>query len=193
MPVLARAERAFVEQHPELPPDFHDRFAAVLARPASRGLTGRLQRAIPLGLPWLGPRAWVSAKERAAREVAQAYLAAWELARGARGMAGENKASPLGDAIRRRAELSGVGNLRRHTARGTLVNAAYFVGLYSLGLIKGFLVAAFLTRTDYGLWGVPRSGWARSCGSSRSGSATSTSSRTSPTRSSHSRRRSRSS
>ena len=77
MPVLARAERAFVERHPELPPYFHDRFAAVLARPASRGLTGRLQRAIPLGLPWLGPRAWVSAKERAARQVAQAYLAAW--------------------------------------------------------------------------------------------------------------------
>ena len=69
-------------------------------------------------------------------------------------MAGGNKESPLGDAIRRRADLSGVGNLRQHTARGTLVNAAYFVGLYSLGLIKGFLVAAFLTRTDYGLWGV---------------------------------------
>ena len=65
-----------------------------------------------------------------------------------------NTESPLGDAIRRRAELSGVGNLRQHTARGTLVNAAYFVGLYSLGLIKGFLVAAFLTRTDYGLWGI---------------------------------------
>ena len=77
MPVLARAERAFVAQHPELPPYFHDRFAALIARPASRGLTGRLQRAIPLGVPWLGPRAWVSAKERAAREVAQAYLAAW--------------------------------------------------------------------------------------------------------------------
>jgi O-antigen/teichoic acid export membrane protein len=69
-------------------------------------------------------------------------------------MAGENKESPLGDAIRRRADLSGVGNLRQHTARGTLVNATYFVGLYSLGLIKGFLVAAFLTRTDYGLWGI---------------------------------------
>ena len=77
MPVLARAERAFVAQHPELPPYFHDRFAALLARPASRGLTGRLQRAVPPGVPWLGPRAWVSAKERAAREVAQAYLTAW--------------------------------------------------------------------------------------------------------------------
>ncbi|HEX4624929.1 MAG TPA: hypothetical protein VH231_10760 [Solirubrobacteraceae bacterium] len=43
-------------------------------------------------------------------------------------MAGENKESPPGDAIRRRAELSGVGTLRHHTARGTLVNAAYFAG-----------------------------------------------------------------
>jgi len=37
-------------------------------------------------------------------------------------MAGGNTESPLGDAIRRRAELSGVDNLRQHTARGTLVN-----------------------------------------------------------------------
>jgi O-antigen/teichoic acid export membrane protein len=69
-------------------------------------------------------------------------------------MAGDAKQSPLGDAIRRRAELSGVGNLREHTARGTLVNAAYFIGLYSLGLLKGFIVAAFLTRADYGIWGI---------------------------------------
>jgi O-antigen/teichoic acid export membrane protein len=69
-------------------------------------------------------------------------------------MAGEATASPLGDAIRRRAELAGTGSLRRHTARGTIVNAAYFVGLYSLGLLKGFVVAAFLTRADYGIWGI---------------------------------------
>src|SRR3954447_26093793 len=69
-------------------------------------------------------------------------------------MAGEATASPLGDAIRRRAELAGSASLRRHTARGTIVNAAYFVGLYSLGLLKGFVVAAFLTRADYGIWGI---------------------------------------
>jgi len=39
-----------------------------------------------------------------------------------------NTESPLGDAIRPRAELSGVDNLRQHMARGTLVNAAYCVG-----------------------------------------------------------------
>jgi glycosyltransferase involved in cell wall biosynthesis len=37
MPRLARAERAFVERHPELLPYFHDRFAAVVAQPAAFG------------------------------------------------------------------------------------------------------------------------------------------------------------
>src|SRR3954447_3394832 len=69
-------------------------------------------------------------------------------------MAGEATASPLGDAIRRRAELARSASLRRHTARGTIVHAAYFVGLYSLRLIKGFGVAAFLSRADYGIWGI---------------------------------------
>jgi hypothetical protein len=31
MPTLARAERASVARHPELPPDFHDRFEAITA------------------------------------------------------------------------------------------------------------------------------------------------------------------
>src|SRR3954447_7360287 len=69
-------------------------------------------------------------------------------------MAGDAVQSPLGDAIRRRTDLSGSGSLRNRTARGTLVNAAFFVGLYSLGLLKGFVVAAFLTRADYGIWGI---------------------------------------
>lgn len=45
-------------------------------------------------------------------------------------------------------------NLREHTARGTIVNAAYSVFLSSLGLIKGFVVAAFLSAEDYGIWGI---------------------------------------
>jgi len=44
--------------------------------------------------------------------------------------------------------------LRQHTARGTIVNAAFLVGLNSLGLVKGFVVAGFLTRADYGIWGI---------------------------------------
>ena len=44
--------------------------------------------------------------------------------------------------------------LRERTARGTLVNAAFMVGLASLGFVRGFVVAAFLTAEDYGLWGI---------------------------------------
>ena len=46
------------------------------------------------------------------------------------------------------------GSLRRHTARGTLVNGAFLVGLYTLGLLRGFIVAALLTTGEFGVWGV---------------------------------------
>jgi O-antigen/teichoic acid export membrane protein len=44
--------------------------------------------------------------------------------------------------------------LRRRAARGMLINAVFLAGLTSLGLIKGFVVAAFLSRGDYGVWGL---------------------------------------
>ncbi|HEX2087622.1 MAG TPA: oligosaccharide flippase family protein [Solirubrobacteraceae bacterium] len=44
--------------------------------------------------------------------------------------------------------------LRRLAARGTLVNGAFDVALTSLGLIRGFVVAAFLSTTEYGVFGV---------------------------------------
>ncbi|MEA2370288.1 MAG: hypothetical protein QOH12_682 [Solirubrobacteraceae bacterium] len=44
--------------------------------------------------------------------------------------------------------------LRRRAARGMLINAVFLAGLTSLGLLKGFVVAAFLSRTDYGVWGL---------------------------------------
>ncbi len=44
--------------------------------------------------------------------------------------------------------------LRRTTARGTLINALFLVGVSSLALVKGFVVAGFLSRHDYGLWGL---------------------------------------
>jgi PST family polysaccharide transporter len=46
------------------------------------------------------------------------------------------------------------GSLRVRAARGTIVNAGFLVGLHSLGLLKGFVIAAFLTRTEYGVWGI---------------------------------------
>ena len=44
--------------------------------------------------------------------------------------------------------------LRRLAARGTLINGAFDVALTSLGLIRGFVVAAFLSATDFGVFGV---------------------------------------
>jgi O-antigen/teichoic acid export membrane protein len=44
--------------------------------------------------------------------------------------------------------------LRHRAARGTLINAAFLAALTSLGLIKGFAVAGFLSRRDFGVWGV---------------------------------------
>ncbi|MGI8864996.1 MAG: oligosaccharide flippase family protein [Solirubrobacteraceae bacterium] len=46
------------------------------------------------------------------------------------------------------------GSLRRQAARGTLINAAFTVGVSLLGLLKGFILARFLSRGDYGLWGI---------------------------------------
>jgi O-antigen/teichoic acid export membrane protein len=47
-----------------------------------------------------------------------------------------------------------VGSLRRHTARGTIINAAFLVGLATLTLIQRVAVAAFLTPAEFGVWGV---------------------------------------
>jgi O-antigen/teichoic acid export membrane protein len=45
-------------------------------------------------------------------------------------------------------------DLRRSAARGSLINAAFLVGVTTLGLFKGVLVAGFLSRHDYGVWGL---------------------------------------
>jgi O-antigen/teichoic acid export membrane protein len=53
----------------------------------------------------------------------------------------------------RRFNLGGL-TLRQVAARGTIVNAVFLTALSSLGLVRGFVLAHFLTREDYGLWGV---------------------------------------
>ena len=45
-------------------------------------------------------------------------------------------------------------NLRRIAARGTIINAGFLVALQGLGLIRGFIVAIFLSPKDYGVWGL---------------------------------------
>jgi PST family polysaccharide transporter len=45
-------------------------------------------------------------------------------------------------------------SLRVRAARGSIVNAGFMVGVHTLSLLKGFVIAAFLTRTEYGIWGI---------------------------------------
>jgi len=46
------------------------------------------------------------------------------------------------------------GSLRVRAARGTLINTAFTVGTGVLGLLKGFILAGFMSRADYGVWGI---------------------------------------
>jgi O-antigen/teichoic acid export membrane protein len=48
----------------------------------------------------------------------------------------------------------GIQNLRRHTARGVLINSGFDIGLSGLGTIQRLVVAAFLTRAEFGFWGI---------------------------------------
>lgn len=47
-----------------------------------------------------------------------------------------------------------IPSLRTHTARGTLINSAFQVGLSGLGAIRGLVIAAFLTTAEFGVWGL---------------------------------------
>ena len=43
--------------------------------------------------------------------------------------------------------------LRRHTARGTIINAAFQISLAALNLLRRVVVAGFLTASEFGIWG----------------------------------------
>jgi O-antigen/teichoic acid export membrane protein len=45
-------------------------------------------------------------------------------------------------------------DLRRHTARGVIINSLFQAGLVGVSALRGLVVAAFLTTTDYGVWGL---------------------------------------
>ena len=47
-----------------------------------------------------------------------------------------------------------MGNLRQRAARGTIINTAFQIGLAGVGLLQRVVVAAFLTREEFGLWGI---------------------------------------
>ena len=42
--------------------------------------------------------------------------------------------------------------MRRIAARGTVINAAFTVGLDTLNLLRAFIVASLLVPGDYGVW-----------------------------------------
>src|SRR3954466_2733173 len=54
----------------------------------------------------------------------------------------------------RAARLGAGGSLRSRVARGTVVNTVFLVALTAPGLIRGFILAGFLSRSDYGVWGI---------------------------------------
>jgi O-antigen/teichoic acid export membrane protein len=54
----------------------------------------------------------------------------------------------------RSGRFSFTGSLRARAARGTIVNTAFSVGIGLLGLLKGFILAGFVSRADYGVWGI---------------------------------------
>lgn len=56
-------------------------------------------------------------------------------------------------SIEGRVALGG-RSLRHHTARGVLINSGFQVGLAGLGLVQKLVVVAFLTTSQYGLWGL---------------------------------------
>ena len=60
---------------------------------------------------------------------------------------------PAGRMSRNRFNLKG-RTLRQHAARGMLINTGFMVGLSGLGFVKGFILAAFLSAEDYGIWGI---------------------------------------
>jgi O-antigen/teichoic acid export membrane protein len=45
-------------------------------------------------------------------------------------------------------------NLRQHTARVTLINSAFQVAFAGLALLRRVVVAGYLTRTEFGVWGI---------------------------------------
>lgn len=56
-------------------------------------------------------------------------------------------------AARRRIDTRG-RSLRAFAARGMIVNSAFDLGITALNLLRGIVLAALISRSDYGVWGV---------------------------------------
>jgi O-antigen/teichoic acid export membrane protein len=62
----------------------------------------------------------------------------------------------LSDGVDPREERFALGDrsLREHTAKGAIINSLFHVGLAGVGLLRRVAVAAFLTRSEFGFWGL---------------------------------------
>lgn len=66
----------------------------------------------------------------------------------------EHPQDPAG-ASRPRRDIKTKGRtMRAFAARGVLINTGFDIGLGLLTLFRGFILAALLTRLDYGIWGI---------------------------------------
>jgi O-antigen/teichoic acid export membrane protein len=52
------------------------------------------------------------------------------------------------------SRFDGQGSLRERTARGVMINSAFQIGFAALSLLQRFAVAAFLTASQFGVWGL---------------------------------------
>jgi GT2 family glycosyltransferase len=75
--LVARAERRFVELHPEIPPYFLRLFEAAASAPPARGRGTWLAPLVPAWLPWLGPKVWASVDMRYRQALMPYFLEAW--------------------------------------------------------------------------------------------------------------------
>jgi lipopolysaccharide exporter len=66
----------------------------------------------------------------------------------------EEEAFAQQTGLRRLIPLPKGRSLREHTARGVLINSFFQLGLTGVGLVRRVGIAAFLTQTEYGFWGL---------------------------------------
>jgi len=61
--------------------------------------------------------------------------------------------APVDERFASRFDLRG-RSLRSHTARGSVVNGVFVLGVNLLNILKGFAVAIFVSAAEYGVWGI---------------------------------------
>ncbi len=100
----ARAERAFVRKHPEIPPYFFNLYKQALEAPAAHGRGVKLIGWLPRWVPLIGKRAWTSADMWFRQQVARDFLEAWDAD------TGEPEAGPVAPYLLAREAVTSGGS-----------------------------------------------------------------------------------